>query len=481
MPGPIEPKLFISYSWSSPDHEAWVLTLAEELVAQGVQVILDKWDLKPGHDANAFMETMVTDATVTKVLLVCDRKYAEKSNERSGGAGNEAQIITPELYAKKAQDKYVAIVSERDEIGQPYLPAYYGGRIYIDLSSPASYATDFERLLRWIWDKPLYVRPELGSTPSFLAPEQPRKIATSTDFRRAIDAVKAGAPNAAALVGEYFRTLSNGLENFRLSRNPSDDTAFDDAVVASIEEFTPLRNEAIEIFSAIAQYNFTDEILLVTHRFFESLIPYLYRPLHVNSWTDTDFDNFRFIVCELFLYAIATFIRHEKFEAANYMLSNEYFWQSTENNQEKMHTFPIFNTNVQSLSQRNTRLKLNRLSVKADMLSERATGTGIDFNFVMAADFVLYLRSIPDGGWSGWWPDTLVYVGRFGGPFEMFARAKSVRYFDRIKGLIGFANKQALGAYIQKTTLEPNMLPRWQYQRLGIGRLTAYDALATVP
>lgn len=55
------PKLFISYSWSSPEHEAWVLNLAEELRSNGVDVVFDKWDLKEGHDAIAFMEQMVTD------------------------------------------------------------------------------------------------------------------------------------------------------------------------------------------------------------------------------------------------------------------------------------------------------------------------------------------------------------------------------------------------------------------------------------
>ena len=45
------PKLFISYSWSSPEHEQWVLKLATELRENGVDVTLDKWDLKEGHDA----------------------------------------------------------------------------------------------------------------------------------------------------------------------------------------------------------------------------------------------------------------------------------------------------------------------------------------------------------------------------------------------------------------------------------------------
>ncbi len=59
-------KLFISYSWSTPDHEDWVLNLAMELRESGVDVILDKWDLKEGHDAFAFMEKMVSDKNAKK-------------------------------------------------------------------------------------------------------------------------------------------------------------------------------------------------------------------------------------------------------------------------------------------------------------------------------------------------------------------------------------------------------------------------------
>jgi len=55
------PKVFISYSWSSPQHEQWIIHLAIELRQAGVDVILDKWDLKEGHDAIAFMEKMATN------------------------------------------------------------------------------------------------------------------------------------------------------------------------------------------------------------------------------------------------------------------------------------------------------------------------------------------------------------------------------------------------------------------------------------
>ena len=107
------PKLFMSYSWTSPSHEEWVLSLATELRETGVDVTLDKWDLKEGHDSQAFMEKMVTDPEIKKVALICDRMYAEKADGRKGGVGTETQIISPEIYAKQDQNKFVAVLPER--------------------------------------------------------------------------------------------------------------------------------------------------------------------------------------------------------------------------------------------------------------------------------------------------------------------------------------------------------------------------------
>ena len=57
------PKVFISYSWTSPGHEERVLQLAMELCENGVDVVIDKWNLKEGHDSHAFMERMVKEST----------------------------------------------------------------------------------------------------------------------------------------------------------------------------------------------------------------------------------------------------------------------------------------------------------------------------------------------------------------------------------------------------------------------------------
>jgi len=212
----VNPKIFISYSWSSAQREQWVLNFATELRDSSVDVILDKWDLKEGNDANAFMEQMVTDPEIKKVILICDKKYAEKTDSRSGGVGTEAQIISPEIYQKQDQNKFVAVIAEKDENGTPYLPTYYKSRIYIDLSDNEQYTTNFEQILRWIYDKPLYIKPELGTKPPFLDETSAILLGTSSKFSRAIDAIKNSRPYTKGALEDYFETFTKNLERFRI-------------------------------------------------------------------------------------------------------------------------------------------------------------------------------------------------------------------------------------------------------------------------
>src|SRR5208283_5991224 len=115
---------------------------------------------------------------------------------------------------------------------------------------------------------------------------------------------------------------SSGLEKFRISETEGN---FDDKVIEKIEQFIPYRNEALEIFLAIAQYSNTSEFHHQIHRFFEQLIYYLGPPKEVSRWTEWDFDNFRFLIEELFLYCVASFLKYERFDGLAYLLRQRYY------------------------------------------------------------------------------------------------------------------------------------------------------------
>lgn len=475
------PKLFISYSWSNVKHEQWVIDLATELRETGVDVILDKWDLKEGHDAVVFMEKMVTDPEINKVAIICDEKYVLKANGRAGGVGTETQIISSEVYENQAQEKFVAVVREKDETGKAYLPTYYKNRIHIDLSEEERYADNFERLLRWIFDKPLYVKPELGSKPSFLSEGEHVSLGTTVIYKRCVDAIKNHKAHAAGAFDEYCTAFSENLKRFRISRSEGE---FDDAVIKNIGEFLPFRNESIQLFIVIAQYATDEKFIQRLHRFFESMIPFMSRPQDTHQWSDWDFDNFKFIVHELFLYAIAILLKNDRIEQANYLLQQQYFLSNNSDyGRNVMVGFTVFRNYMRSLEYRNQRLKLRRLSLRADLLKERCIGTGIDFRHLLQADFVLFMRSEieTNENYINWWPETLIYLGHANSSFEIFARSASKIYFNKTKMLLSIEEPKDLEPLFKSYQDGSRNLPKWDFNRFNPAALLGYEHLATRP
>jgi|SRR5579859_708031 len=474
------PKAFISYCWTSPQHEQWVINLASELRENGVDVILDKWDLREGHDAVAFMEKMVTEQSVRKVIMIFDRMYADKADKRSGGVGTETQIISSEVYNKVEQTKFVGIASELNEDGKPFTPAYYKSRIYIDLSSEDIYASNFEQLLRWIFDKPTHVKPTLGKPPEFLS-DQAIVLGTSTRARRSKELIQNGAPTAAAALEDYLFTFAEQIENLRIVNDRQGE--FDDQVIKSIGNELPYRNEYLEVLAAAARY-WNDAYIERIHKFFEKIAIYQFRPPEVRSWNEWDFDNFRFIANELLLYTIATLVKSERLtELGSFLAQHYYLGEAAPDQREPMVDFTVFNEHLRSLDRRNQRLSLRRLSLQADLIKQRSQGSGVHFQDLMQADFILFLRHqlthSPEG--RRWWPDTLVYASRTRGPFEIFARAQSSRYFTKVMPMLGIESKERLDSLMTEFRQGKREAPKWEFDSFSPEALSNWEKLATIP
>jgi hypothetical protein len=483
------PKTFISYSWSAPDHEKWVINLATQLVESGVDVVLDKWDLREGADKYAFMEKMVTDPSVRKVVVVCDRIYAEKADGRQGGVGTETQIISQEIYSQvdptDREQKFVAVITEKDEKGQPYVPTFLKSRIYIDMSESNGNTNAFEQLLRWIYDQPLYKKPEKGKPPAYLFAETAVSLGTTARFQRAVDALKQQKTGALGALTDYFDTFAGKFETFGIKPDPA--KQFDDQVVENIDSFLPYRNEAVEVFLAVAKYHASLEGYEAVHRFLEKLLPYGFWPAGLSTWTQWNADNFRFIIHELFLYAIATMLKYERFEGVREFIEQDYFFPAGSPDVESgMVPFTLFRHYLESLEHRNSRLNLRRLSLAADLLEKQANLTDIRFDDIMQADFVLFLHAdlIPVDKKTSrgrWWPDTLLYAERLRSPFEIFARGQSSRYFAKLKTALGVGNKSELEELVGRYSKQELKVPKWEFESFDPARLMGIDRLDSRP
>jgi hypothetical protein len=106
------PRVFISYSRTSPEHEQWVEALGAFLRENGIDARLDIWNLRRGMDLPQFMTNELTLAD--RVVLVSDERYAEKADGRVGGAGWETMIVQGDIGRQPPEStKYLVVVRSR--------------------------------------------------------------------------------------------------------------------------------------------------------------------------------------------------------------------------------------------------------------------------------------------------------------------------------------------------------------------------------
>ena len=155
------PKVFISYSHDSPDHKAWVLKLATDLRTNGIDAILDQWDLSLGQDIAAFMASGISQSD--RVILVCSNAYVTKAETGAGGVGYERLIVTAELVQNIDTKKFIPVV--RQNLVAKKIPQFLGPRLYLDFELDTEYATRLDQLLREILGVPATGKPPLGPNP----------------------------------------------------------------------------------------------------------------------------------------------------------------------------------------------------------------------------------------------------------------------------------------------------------------------------
>lgn len=427
------PKIFISYSWSS---DALVLELANRLVFHGVDVVLDKWDLKEGNDKYEFMERCVNDSSITKVLIICDKAYAQKANDRTGGVGDETVIISSEVYGNARQEKFIPIIAERDEEGKEYVPTYIKTRIYIDLSNPEKYEEEYEKLLRNIYEKPQFVKPPLGKKPEWLDEEKTNFFPVKNLIRQ----IRGGNTSIKrkSCIARFQEAYIEVLKSYYIC-NVKPEEAYNNFLNTKT-----VRDIYLEFVETIAETesNYAETLA-------ESF-EYLYNKLtcvktfnpQAYSANKNDLDVYKILLWELFICVIA-YLRHIKdYEAINILLTYTYFLENSlfggEIKQTNYTTFRHHSFVIEEHYKPMSQMKDKYTLVGDIICSQREKFPIYTAEAIAEADLFLYqvcnAYDLPKNEriWYGtcWFPTCYIYVENKGLEWE---RMKSRRYCKKME------------------------------------------------
>lgn len=437
----ITKKAFISYSWSGPSHELWVLELAKRLVQDGVDTILDKWDLKEGHDKFAFMESMVHAKDIDKVLIILDKKYTEKADDRSGGVGTETMIISSKVYESTVQEKFIPIVIERDDLGNAYLPVYLKSKIYIDFSAEEHFETSYEQLLRNIFQMPSQTKPKLGSPPKYLLEETPISHKTTTIVRSFEAQIDKSAKRVNPIAKHFFSEFLKDLKDFRLAPGSCNSADFGELLYNNLTKFTPLRNDFISFLEKLAktESDFDMDILI---GFFEQLPAFLNPEQIIGSWYSSDFVNFKFIINELFIYTVAVLLKYENYKMLADVLNSKYFINDRYKGKTSPESYSTFYSNVDEFSEYYKKQHgSDFINTHADFLVKRLPSDMSKEDLVNADLLCFFIAELED---RHWFPRTYIYKDEYSNLFPILTKLLSKRHFEKVKEVFNIEKPEEL-------------------------------------
>jgi len=442
-------KVFISYSWTTPEHEEWVLSLAKRLISDGIDVVLDKWDLKEGHDMYDFMESMVKSPDINKVLIVLDEKYTERADSRKGGVGTETQIISPKIYKDVSQEKFIPIVRERNDEGEAYIPTFLDGRVYIDLSSDENFEENYESLIRNIYGRPSFSKPKLGKAPSYLNEDTPLNFKTSHILSGFENRLSKHPERINSLIRDFLEDFIENLKDFSLKFDNRDQIEMGKKICENINQYTPLRDDFIKFFEILtkSEVHFDFDILI---KFLEELPLFLHPLDDRSSWSNSEFDNFKIIIHELLLYLVAVGLKNENFKFVEEILYSSYFTKDRHNHNNEAKSFIVFYGHTDIIKPYyNQTHSQNFHSATADFLIKRIPDF-LSKNLLVQADLLCFHIAQLNG--LRWFPITYIYDTS--GRYELFYKLESKRYFEKVKILFGVETIDELKEKLK--TLEEN-------------------------
>jgi len=448
------PKVFISYSWTCQKR---VIELAERLVDNGIDVIIDIWDLEPGQDINHFIEQCVVDPTINKVLMICDKTYAEKADGREGGVGKETRVISPKIYEKATENKYIPIIFEYDEQGKAYTPAYLKSSFYIDLSSDdEKYETEYERLIRHILNKPEFKKPPLGKIPEWLDDD----VVSLRKLRTAIKTIKSlGEKNHNKLyiiIQDFKFDFSKTLQEYKPTINEN----YNKNIIQQFDATKPLRDLYIEYIESLL--GFEIDIGDILGDFIETVYNETYNAGERNSYvkSDNEFEIYLVFIWEIFICTTATLFHFDRYAEIFSLLNRTYYLNRSPVVKDKKecafttfrHYPKIFDRVIKQLDP-----ECRAYTPTGDLIIKREKKPIITKQSLANTDIILYQLStiyvtIKELGSYDlyWFPDLYIYSECLDKSLEIWRKMKSQKQCKKLFPLFGVTNISELIDQIQK-------------------------------
>lgn len=219
---------------------------------------------------------------------------------------------------------------------------------------------------------------------------------------------------------------------------------YDDAIVNQIANGLPLTYRFADASLVAAKAQNADALRTLYCSFGGILKLYDVPDGFSGTFHREDFDGFKFLGYEMFVCLTASILRYDLWALLGELLDEDLFIEKASGS--RYLSFVRVNSFVRTIDEiRNSRLKLQRVSVMADMLKDRYINSElsdlISHKEFVEADYFLFMRTVcheKELNVNVWSPRASLWLDN---PPSYVVRAESIRFLKRMLPATGFAKQ----------------------------------------
>ncbi len=128
--------IFISYCHEPLIYKEAIHVFVDILLKNGLPVVIDRYDLSPGHDLDFFMREIVNKDRYEKILVFCTAEYKRRADNQIGGVGMEAMTYRDIIKDNPSQEYVIPVIIEPIIDPKELLPNIFPpNAYYVDISN----------------------------------------------------------------------------------------------------------------------------------------------------------------------------------------------------------------------------------------------------------------------------------------------------------------------------------------------------------
>lgn len=209
----------------------------------------------------------------------------------------------------------------------PCLPTFLKSRIWIDFSSPEAINQNWEKLVRLLFGKPFYEKPELGRPPAFVTdsgslPSTPA-LAKLAHLR---DALLQGKKGIKIYRKNFIEVCMKYVDDLRVRQQPDVET-LGRKIVEDCGKLKHARDHIIDWVLLEVDITPVEEFSESLIGLLECLLSAKLRPDELSSWNNSWFEAHAIFVYETFLYIIAALLKSGAYKALYSVFKSHYLVQ----------------------------------------------------------------------------------------------------------------------------------------------------------